>query len=168
MEPIITWIWPWGNLAESISVWDESKLKRKTFECYKRQDSSWQMWKPRARRMPKVFKIISEELQEAGNMWPGHAAAPWDPPQTSLWNGAPNANLGLAPGTELLKMMRYTFQSRCIKGIVQRININNSVNMTQVKKDNIAWTSEVSSLSWEVTNILMLLMVISLLLIFLF
>lgn len=34
--------------------------------------------------MPKVFKMISEELQEVGNMWPGHAAAPHPRPPTSL------------------------------------------------------------------------------------
>lgn len=66
-------------------------------------------------------------------------------PPPSRWNGGPNANLGLVPGTELLKMMRCTFQSSCIKGIVWRININNKVSMTQVKKDSVAWTSEVSA-----------------------
>ena len=59
-------------------------------------------------------------------------------PPPSRWNGGPNANLGFASGTELLKMMRCIFQSSCIKGIVRRININNKVSMTQVKKDSVA------------------------------
>ena len=33
---------------------------------------------------PQGIKMISEELQEVGNMWPGHAAAPHPGPPTSL------------------------------------------------------------------------------------
>lgn len=133
MEPIIMWIWPWGNLAESIIIWDKSKLRRKTFECYKSQDSSWQMWNPGpdgCQRSSKLYQRSFRKLETCG------LGMRFPPPPTSLWNGAPNANSRLEVGTENLKMMRYTFQSRHIKGVVQRINIKQTPMQTWPRSRN--------------------------------
>lgn len=67
-------------------------------------------------------KGLQNYIKGALGSWKHVAWACGAPSPTSLRNGSPNANSGLELGTENFKMMRYTFQSRYIKGIVQRIN----------------------------------------------